>query len=193
MDHKIAIITDDFTSAMDHGASFSKFGLKTGVVLETHYIKETLNEFDVLVIDPESRSDSEEVAFSKVLGVVKILKNSKITYIYKSIYSTLRGNIGKEIEAAMIASERPIAIVAPTYPINGRTTLGGIQLFSWIPLEKTEFAKDPISPASFSLIENIVASQTDKRIININLQDVMKGPENIAATIKKLTVYLFRK
>ncbi len=186
MKKKIVIITDDFTSAMDNGAGFSEKGLKTVVITDIYHIEKVLNNIDVLVIDTESRLNKKEDAFQKVMKVGKILNNYKIDYIYKTIDSTLRGNIGAEIEALMNVTRRDLCFVAPAYPTNGRTTVGGMQFYHWVPLENTEFSQDPITPVSQSFIPDIISLQTRKKVGVINLRIIMKGINAILCKIKDL-------
>ena len=186
MKKKIVIITDDFTSAMDNGAGFSEKGLKTVVITDIYHIEKVLKNIDVLVIDTESRLNKKEDAFQKVMKVGKILNNYKIDYIYKTIDSTLRGNIGAEIEALMNVTRRDLCFVAPAYPTNGRTTVGGMQFYHWVPLENTEFSQDPITPVSQSFIPDIISLQTRKKVGVINLRIIMKGINAILCKIKDL-------
>ena len=186
MKKKIVIIADDFTSAMDNGAGFSEKGLKTVVITDIHHIDKVLNNVDVLVIDTESRLNKKEDAFQKVMKVAKILNNYKIDYIYKTIDSTLRGNIGAEIEALMDATRRDLCFVAPAYPTNGRTTVGAMQFYHWVPLENTEFSQDPINPVSQSFIPDIISLQTRKKVGVINLRVIMQGIKAILCKIKDL-------
>ena len=186
MKKKIVIITDDFTSAMDNGAGFSKKGLKTVIITDIHHIEKVLNNSDILVIDTESKLNKKEGAFQKVVEVAKILNNYKIDYIYKTIDSTLRGNIGAEIEALMDTTRRDLCFVAPAYPTNGRTTGWAMQFYHWVPLENTEFSHDPINPVSQSFIPDIISLQTRKKIGVINLRVVMQGIKAILCKIKEL-------
>jgi uncharacterized protein YgbK (DUF1537 family) len=186
MKKKIVIITDDFTSAMDNGAGFSEKGLKTAIITDIHHIEKVFNNVDVLVIDTESRLNKKEDAFQKVMKVAKILNNYKIDYIYKTIDSTLRGNIGAEIEALMDTTGRDLCFVAPAYPTNGRTTVGAMQFYHWVPLENTEFSHDPINPVSQSYIPDIISGQTRKKVGVINLRVIMQGIKAISYKIKDL-------
>jgi len=183
---KIVIIADDFTSAMDNGAGFSEKGLKTVVITDIHHIEKVLSHVDVLVIDTESRLDTKEDAFQKLVEVAKILNNYKVDYIYKTIDSTLRGNIGAEIGALMETTGRDLCFVAPAYPTNGRTTVGAMQFYHWVPLENTEFSQDPINPVSQSFIPDIISLQTRKKVDVVNLRVIMQGIKAILGKIKDL-------
>ena len=64
----------------------------------------------------------------------------------KKVDSTLRGPLAAEIEAALAASGRTRAVVAPAFPATGRTTVGGVQHLDGVPVHATRFAHDPVSP-----------------------------------------------
>lgn len=187
MNKKLAIIADDLTGANDTGVQFSKKGLSTGVITDLDRIEEALKDLDVLVVDTESRFDIKEKAYDKVFKAAKILDKNNIDYIYKKLDSTLRGNIGSEIEAVMEASKAEIAIVVPALPQNGRTTIGGMHMVNNIPLEKTEIAQDPITPVQHSYIPDIINMQTNKKVGLISLKEVLKGEAEIVKEIEALT------
>ncbi len=149
MNKKLAVIADDFTGANDTGVQFSKKGLKTIVVTNTQNVENVLEKLDVLVIDTESRVADKKTAYEKVSETVKTLKSHGFEFIYKKLDSTLRGNIGIEIAAAMDAAGVNLALVAPALPSNGRTTIGGITWsikFPW---------RGPKQPRITSLLFNI--------------------------------------
>ncbi|WP_026894699.1 four-carbon acid sugar kinase family protein [Clostridiisalibacter paucivorans] len=186
MTNKFIIIADDLTGSNDTGVQFSKKGLKTGVVTDFSGIKEAINNLDTIVIDTESRFDKKEIAYDKVKEVANIAETEGVNYIYKKIDSTLRGNIGSEIEAAMEGFNSNLAIIVPALPENGRTTVGGIHFVDNIPLEQTEIAQDPITPVKNSFVPEIITLQTDKKVGIIGLQDVIKGTEILKNKIIKL-------
>jgi len=186
MNKRLAVIADDFTGASDTGVQFSKKGLKTIVVTDAQNVENVLEKLDVLVIDTESRFADKETAYEKVSEAVKTLKFHEFELIYKKLDSTLRGNIGAEIAGAMDAAGVNLALVVPALPSNGRTTIGGIHMVHQIPLERTETARDPITPVQYSYIPDIIALQTNKKIDIINLQEVMKGTKNIVKKVREL-------
>jgi uncharacterized protein YgbK (DUF1537 family) len=66
---------------------------------------------------------------------------------YQKIDSTLRGNPGAEIEGFLQATGAPWIAVLPAYPSLGRQVLGGTLRVHGRPLLRTEYARDPLSPA----------------------------------------------
>jgi len=186
MDNKIAIIADDFTGSNDTGVQFSKRNLKTVVVFNLYNIDNLDKSVDVIVIDTESRADSKNDAYDKNFKAAEKLKSRGVKYIYKKLDSTLRGNIGSEIEGVMDGGEFDLAVVCPALPENGRKTIGGNQFIYDIPLEKTEIAKDPIAPVKHSFIEDIIKEQCDKKSVTINIKDLLKGEEHYFKVVRDL-------
>jgi D-threonate/D-erythronate kinase len=79
----------------------------------------------LVILDTASRHDLPEVARSKVHGACETLLEERRRVFYKKVDSTLRGNLGPEIEAAMDSCGYSVAIVAPAFPIMGRSIIGG--------------------------------------------------------------------
>lgn len=174
---RLGIIADDLTGAMDAAVQFSKLGLVSIILLNgTQDV-----QADVVVISTNSRADPPQVAYRKARQAAK--KLTAMT-IYKKIDSTLRGNIGQELEAIMdeLGTER--AIVAPAFPANGRTTVGGRQLLHGFPLEETQIARDPVCPVSESHIPTLLRRQVSRRVGWISLATVSQGGEALVKEIK---------
>ena len=113
---KIGVIADDFTGANDTGLQFSKQGALTGVFLNLPDIDNALNEFDVVVFDTESRFDDKNTAFEKVFQAAQVFTQKGVLHIYKKLDSTMRGNIGAEIDGAIEATSTRAAFVVPAMP-----------------------------------------------------------------------------
>ncbi|MFQ6094803.1 MAG: four-carbon acid sugar kinase family protein [Candidatus Bathyarchaeia archaeon] len=171
---RFGIIADDLTGASDVGIQFKKRGLETVVLTDVKSLEEVKN-CDVIVVDTESRNETSRVAYKKVRDAVRGLKDLEVEVVYKKIDSTLRGNIGAELDAVMDELGSKAAIVAPAFPATGRTTVNGRQLVGGIPLEETEFARDPLHPIKVSHIPTLIGSQARRRVGVISLTDVRDG------------------
>jgi uncharacterized protein YgbK (DUF1537 family) len=175
--NRLGIIADDLTGAMDAAVQFSKLGLVSIVLLNgTQDVKA-----DVVVINTNSRADPPQVAYRKARQAAKQLTAMTI---YKKIDSTLRGNIGQELEAIMDELGIERAIVAPAFPANGRTTVGGRQLLHGLPLEETQIARDPVCPVSESHIPTLLRRQVSRRVGWIGLATISQGEEALVKEIK---------
>jgi len=170
---KIGVIADDLTGANDTGVQFSKQGLKTMVLTESRDLKNISNRIDVIVLDTESRTLPKIAAYGRAKEAASRLVEANIPTIYKKIDSTLKGNIGAELDAVMDATGAKTAIVAPAFPANKRVTVGGYQLVNQVPLGRTEAAQDPLTPVKESHVPTLVASQSRRKIEHIGLAAVM--------------------
>ncbi len=77
--------------------------------------------------------------------------------IYKKLDSTLRGPIAAELAAALGASGRDRAVVAPAFPAAGRTTVDGVQLVRGVPVHETEARNDPRTPVREGHVPTLLA------------------------------------
>jgi 2-keto-3-deoxygluconate transporter len=183
---KILVVTDDFTGANDTGVQFRKKNLKCIIITNKDFINRSLKNFDVLVVDTESRFDDQETAYRKTYETGKIIKTKNIKYIYKKLDSTFRGNIGAEISGIMDSLDIKHAIIVPALPSNGRTTLNGNVYVKGVLLAETEIADDPKTPVTDSFIPKIISYQTEKSIKVINHNDVLQGKQNLIQKVRQL-------
>lgn len=137
-----AIIADDLTGAADTGMQFARAGYRTAVAFRDAEID--LRDLDAAAFDTDSRTIPPGPATKRVAEAVRKVRHSRI--LYKKIDSTLRGNVAEELAAALEASGRERAIVAPAFPDAGRTTIEGVQLINGVPVNETGMAKDPKTP-----------------------------------------------
>ncbi|MGE5855892.1 MAG: four-carbon acid sugar kinase family protein, partial [Syntrophaceae bacterium] len=173
------VIADDLTGANDTGVQFAKQGLKTIVLMYVPAAPSELDE-DVLVVDTQSRALSPTEAYRKVTETALLFKNrDQFQTLYKKIDSTLRGNLGTEIDAIMDACGLELAIVAPAFPANGRMTVGGCHFLGNAPLEATEISRDPLCPVTESHIPTLMAKQTKREVGHVGIKNVLAGAEGI--------------
>jgi uncharacterized protein YgbK (DUF1537 family) len=159
---RLAIIADDLTGANDSGVQLAKFGLKTSVLFGLD--KRTVHDSEAVVFDTDSRSIDKNKAYDMVFEVTKFLKEQSFQNIYKKIDSTMRGNIGAEIDALYDSIKPDFVFVVPGYPKNGRTVVNGYHFLNGVPLHETEIANDPKTPVTVSHIPTLLKQQTNKSV-----------------------------
>lgn len=154
---KLLVISDDFTGALDTGVQFAGKGMKTKVLSYLPENKEALNQFQaqVLVIDAQTRHLDGREAYQKVWDLVHMAKDGGIPYIYKKTDSGLRGNIGKELEAALMASGEPYLTFIPALPAMNRITVDGVHYVDGVPIHKSAFGRDPFEPVVSAEVEDL--------------------------------------
>ena len=112
------LIADDLTGACDAAVHFAARGLSTSVLLE-----DDISGADVLAINTESRHLDEAEIRRRMSEAAARLPAREL--LFKKIDSTLRGNAGVEIAAALEAFQCEIAMVCPAYPAMGRVVEAG--------------------------------------------------------------------
>ncbi|MFI8495729.1 four-carbon acid sugar kinase family protein [Peribacillus butanolivorans] len=160
---KIIIIADDITGACDSGVQFTEKGLKA-VVFFDELEAEGVGA-DVFIYDTDSRAMNPDEAYKEVDRVAANLNKETYGMIFKKIDSTLRGNIGSEIDALMDRISFDIAVVAPAFPLLNRVTRNGIQYLNDEPIEETEIGCDPKTPVKESNIVNLLSNQTKREAV----------------------------
>lgn len=171
---KMIVIADDFTGANDTGVQLAKKGARTDVMLTTG--QTSSRRADVLVINTESRASAAHEAARAVTEALSPWRQSADRpVVYKKIDSTFRGNVGAEIEAALHASGKGLALIAAAIPNAGRITLNGECLVHQVPLAQTEFASDPRTPIVSSCIKTLLEQQSTLPIIDVPLAQIRAG------------------
>jgi uncharacterized protein YgbK (DUF1537 family) len=159
---ELLVIADDLTGACDTGAQFAGQGVPTLVTMEIdRAFDPTEDEHSVIVADTESRHLSATEAAARVETVVKLACEAGVRFFYKKTDSTLRGNIGAELQALLRASGNRVLAFAPAFPRLGRFTRGGHQYVGDRLLRETVFAADPLDPVTDSYIPAIIRRQSD--------------------------------
>lgn len=136
---QLVIVADDLTGAADTGACFASAGFATVVPLSGT----TIPNADVVVISTESRdldrTEAAEAVRSALIAIAGDQRDARPRWIYKKIDSALRGHPRDELFAAMDATGARGAVVAPAFPAEGRTTVGGRQHIHGVPVEASGF------------------------------------------------------
>jgi uncharacterized protein YgbK (DUF1537 family) len=141
---------------------------------------------NVISVDTDSRSLSADQAYTKVKAATQQLVTEGRTAFYKSVDSTLRGNLGSEIEAVLDVVRPDCAIIAPAFPKYGRTTVDGIQYLHGRPLHETEFGMDPIAPVKDADISRRFAEGSRRRYGRISLDQLHAGTEQIKQAVEDM-------
>lgn len=182
-----AIIADDLTGANTAGVLLTKAGFKILTIVQD----DLLESFDVtgvdgVVVNAMSRGLSGEEARLKVAKDTKALKGKGGKYFCKRVDSTIRGNLGAEVEG-MISALGPeyVAVCVPSYPASGKITIGGYLLVNAVPVARTVAGQDPIKPVKNSYLPNVFAEQSSLPCGVIPLAVVSKGTDAVITALKE--------
>lgn len=188
----IGIISDDLTGCGDVGLHFVQRGLRTIVLVsDSERLLKDLKpdaEWDVLVVNTESRFDEPQTAYDKVKRVLRFFRKLNIERIYKKIDSTLRGNIGSEIDALFDELNIEELPFCAAFPGAGRTTIEGYHYVRGKLVTGTEFARDPRNRVNEAHIPTLLkdTSKYSEKIKVYNAK-TQRDLENIAREIPDYT------
>ena len=99
------------------------------------------------------------------------------THFFKKTDSTLRGNIGAELQALMEVTGVTTLPFVPAFPEMGRTTRNGIHYVHGVPIAESEFANDPLSPVRESEVAKVLQRTSRIHATSANLANLatLKG------------------
>ncbi|MBD1382207.1 four-carbon acid sugar kinase family protein [Metabacillus arenae] len=182
---KIGVIADDLTGANATGVRLTKQGFEAATMV---YYDQPLvsGAYNAVCVDTDSRYAKEDIAKMRVQKVLKNFANWGADVICKRIDSTVRGNIGVEIDTVLTElGEKSIAVVVASFPDSGRITSGGYLLVEGVPVQATDVAKDPVIPLTQSNVPQIVQKQSQYSVSHIGLETVLKGEKAIVQALKE--------
>lgn len=187
---QVCVLADDLTGAADTAQYFSDGALPVRIVLPGTNLDQSESREPVLVYDTESREETLAIAANRMKRAIQqmLTWNSSLTRIYKKVDSTLRGNIGAEIETTLLELRRELAILAPAFPAHGRTVVGGVLLVDGVPVDETAFAQDPRHPMATAAIAELVRQTTTLLDVHqMSLEALRKGPREVERLLSSMS------
>ncbi|NEB79856.1 four-carbon acid sugar kinase family protein, partial [Streptomyces sp. SID14478] len=146
---RVAILADDLTSAGDGAAPF-----RNARVLFAPPASPLPDEAGVLAFALDTRGVDERHAVARTEAAARLVRPADL--VLKTVDSTLRGHLAAEIRAAWRGSGRGSVIVAPAFPAQGRTTVGGVQYVDGVPVHESAFGRDPVHPVRCSDLRDLL-------------------------------------
>ncbi len=196
----LGIIADDLTGASDTGVQFARRGLATVVLFDpalalrpggaavptapSHGL-----DARVVAVDTASRHLAPAAAYARVAETAAILREAGIREVFKKVDSTLRGNLGAEIDAVADRLAFDFVAVAPALPALGRVTLDGQHLLHGVPVHETEIGRDPAAPVRESNVVALLAASSRRRVGHVTLATVRRGEAAIAGRSRELLAH----
>ena len=169
---RLAVVADDLTGAMDTGVQFAKCGLQTAVMLT----EGELAVGEVVVVSTDSRSVTAAEAYHRTTVLGPQLTDR---LVYKKIDSTMRGNIGPEIEGLLDSMGLERALVTPSFLAAGRTVVNGFHRVHGVLLAESSFARDPLWPATESHVPTMLARQSKRAVGHLAVSVVEEGSQAV--------------
>jgi uncharacterized protein YgbK (DUF1537 family) len=138
----LTAVADDLTGANGLGGRWAGRGAAVCVARRVDWLR---TEAGCRILDAETRLLGPGAARAKVQAAWTGLGGFGLRF--QKIDSTLRGNPAAEIEGLMLATAAPWVAVLPAYPSLGRLVLGSAVWVHGKRLDRTEYFRDPLSPA----------------------------------------------
>ncbi len=182
---KVGVIADDLTGANATGVKLIKQGFEAATMV--YYDQEPASgSYNAVCIDTDSRYARKDVSEMRIKTALNNLQRWGADVICKRIDSTVRGNIGIEIDNVLHElGDQAIALVVASFPESGRITSGGYLLVNGVPVQATDVAKDPVTPLTESYVPSIIRKQSVHAVAHIGLETVLQGKEAILQDLKK--------
>lgn len=182
---KVLVISDDMTGNNDTGALLNQIGLDAVAAISDHISLQTLEGREALCLNTDSRALPPEDAREKVKKAVQgYWKRGMLCC--KRIDSTLRGNVGSEIDGLLDALPEGFrAVVVPAFPRAGRICVGGHMLVHGVALAESGAGRDSKTPVHSSRVADIIAQQSGRRLQSVYLQEIQQGKEKLTEMIRR--------
>lgn len=188
--YRCLIVADDLTGANASGVLLKNSGLYpltlTGDLPSPGAA--VLVGCDALLVPTDSRAVSPAIAYQRVKSATAALAAPAIRLYTKRIDSTLRGNVGPEIDAMLDALAVAdgldrMAVVVPAYPQAGRVAAGGYLVVNGILLQRSDVARDPKTPVLTSRTLDLVKEGSRRRATHVPLDTVYAGVATLRAAL----------
>jgi D-threonate/D-erythronate kinase len=182
---EVLVVADDLTGGNATGALFARRGLRTVTVSDVAHAGR--HAADVVVVNTQTRHVSAELAAAAVRRAVEAVPGARL--MVKRVDTTLRGNVGAELEAALTIVRRrwptARALFVPAYPAADRTTVDGIHLIDGVPVAETDAGRDPFRPVRTSRPAELLRAQTRLSASEITLATVRAGQDVLARALEE--------
>jgi uncharacterized protein YgbK (DUF1537 family) len=160
---QLVIVADDLTGAADSAARCRQAGLQTVVLLDTSQWPAGDEMPAALALSTDSRHLPPETAAARVKAALAQAGAWPQAVWCKKIDSTLRGNLGAELDAMLdwLGDDRP-AVVCPAFPAQGRGLEEGYLVYAETPPREVH-------------LPSLLRSQSNRVVAEIPLAAVRAG------------------
>ena len=171
----VVVIADDITGAAELAGMACSCGLHTEMLTK---MAPRLPSCDVLVMATDTRSMTEGDAVACTITTARQLAGYGCM-LFKKTDSALRGHIMAEIQALLSVTDYGRAVFIPANPSKNRIIRQGVYYVDGVPIDETDFSRDPEFPAFSSLMTERFPSASEMGVI---IPDV-ESMEDIRAAI----------
>jgi len=184
MEKRCIIIADDLTGSADSGAQFAKFGFRTHIVSNDNFKDSEVfipDVIDVLVVNTKSRDVDPLTSRSGIRKLIKKFKLPSFPIVYKKVDSSLRGNIGHEIDEILEKTKHKACFLAPAYPEQERLYENGVLKLFEKSMGFEGTAKSILKELN---IIDMIQQQSKHSVKLIHLSDLSQETNQLTTKIK---------
>jgi uncharacterized protein YgbK (DUF1537 family) len=177
-------VADDLSGAHDCAARWAEFLGPVPTAREAAALRLPGGEKTpgALVLDAETRFlKPAEARWRSARAWQALHQAASAPLRFQKIDSTLRGNPGKDIEGMALATAAAWVAVVAAHPHAGRQTLNGTHRVHGVPLQSSEYARDPVSPAAVAGPPELFP---DHLRLQVPLARVKQGAARLAAFLR---------
>src|SRR5690349_4479614 len=160
----LVILADDLTGAADCAARCRQAGVPATICVQPPSIPLPMG---AVAVTTDSRHLSPACAAERVRSLLASLRSGHIATWYKKIDSTLRGNIGAELDAMLDTLGQTCVVLCPAFPAQGRGLEGGHLVGTVLPAHPVH-------------VPTLLAGQSMHCVEAIPLSSVRAGSEALA-------------
>lgn len=158
----IGLVADDFTGAADSAGVFARHGWSVRLSVGAMDVGAAgvQRPRTVLAVSTNSRSLGATEAADATAAAVRRLMAAGVQRLFLKIDSTMRGPVSAQVRGAIDAwslrhPDAP-AVVAPSFPAQGRTVVDGVVLVDGIAVSRTASGRDPFTPVASSMLTDLL-------------------------------------
>ncbi|MFW5889476.1 MAG: four-carbon acid sugar kinase family protein [Bacillota bacterium] len=183
------IIADDLTGASDTGVKLIDKGYNAEILIINDFIslENIFSNNEILIIDSETRELKGKKVDKKIEQIIENINIKDDDIIYKKVDSTMRGNVGRELEILLNNYKYDFCLFSPALPSNNRKVLDGKLFVNNKLLGESEYYDGDIDYKEASIIKKLIQEQTDLKIENLYLDIVEQGKEKIKNQLENFT------
>ena len=182
----LGVAADDLTGATTAGVLLARSRARATVFYDGQpQLGGEGERADVVLISTSSRSLSREQAYFRVAEATQALQEAGARYFSKRIDTTLRGQIGAELDAMLdVLGDGAAAVVVPAMPQSRRILVGGYSVIDGVVLSQTPVAQDVLTPVREAYVPDLLQGQSRRRVGLVPLKSVLAGPEKTAEALR---------
>lgn len=169
--NRAIVIADDMTGANDTGAMLADQGFRASSS-PTAQVSGALRYAEALTIHADSRAMPQQDVYNCVRALTEAYGRSA-ALLSKRIDSTLRGNVGAEIDAVLDGLGEPAcACVVTAAPRAERVCRDGKVYVAGVALDQTDISRDVRCPIDTADVCELIRRQSARQTALIPLGDV---------------------